>query len=134
MSTLDSSSFTPTLVSRPWGSWLRRQPDRQHPTPGEWSYRSSRLMQHEDRAVTRMEAKVRSLADGGLEGGNGTWLEALIDCLGALTDVLERVSATLSKDPDSLLTAEQLGDLFQLPARTIKDQTAAKQFSASPLW
>lgn len=65
--------------------------------------------------------------DVGPNRTDGHWSDALVECLRALTLVLEELSAKMPKDPDGLLTAEQLADLFQLSARTLKDQAAAGQ-------
>jgi len=53
------------------------------------------------------------------------WTNDLIEHLAALSAILQRWLDRPPQDPDSLLTAEQLGELLQLSPRTLKDQAAA---------
>jgi excisionase family DNA binding protein len=53
------------------------------------------------------------------------WQDALVACLGRLADVVEQSFGARERDPDVLLTAEELGDLLHLSPRTLKDQAAA---------
>jgi excisionase family DNA binding protein len=53
------------------------------------------------------------------------WPIVLIDHLQMLSAALKEIANRLPIDPDALLTAEQLGELFQLSPRTLKDQAGA---------
>ena len=63
----------------------------------------------------------------GIEGGPSVdrWPALLVEHLDALARVLQEVARRLPEDPDTLLTAEQLAELFQLSARTLKDLAGA---------
>lgn len=52
-------------------------------------------------------------------------LGLLLDYLSLLGTTLKEIAKRLPSDPDELLTAEQLAGLFQLSARTVKDQASA---------
>jgi excisionase family DNA binding protein len=53
------------------------------------------------------------------------WPIVLLDHLQMLSTALKEVASRLPLDPDALLTAEQLGEIFQLSPRTLKDQAGA---------
>jgi excisionase family DNA binding protein len=58
---------------------------------------------------------------------NTSWQTALIECAHALNRTMRDLAHAASKDPDELLTAEDLADLFHLSARTLKEQAAANR-------
>ncbi|CAM3513278.1 hypothetical protein KIPE111705_11885 [Kibdelosporangium persicum] len=53
------------------------------------------------------------------------WSIVLIDHLQILSTVPKEIASRLPADPDELFTAEQLAELFQLSACTLKDQAGA---------
>jgi excisionase family DNA binding protein len=53
------------------------------------------------------------------------WTVVLVEHLKLLSAVLHEIERRLPADPEALLTAEQVGELFQLSARTLKDQAGA---------
>jgi excisionase family DNA binding protein len=53
------------------------------------------------------------------------WPVVLLDHLQILSAALKEIATRLPADPDALLTAEQLGEIFQLSPRTLKDQAGA---------
>ncbi|TCO49698.1 helix-turn-helix domain-containing protein [Actinocrispum wychmicini] len=53
------------------------------------------------------------------------WSIVLIEHLQILSTALKEIAHRLPADPDELLTAEQLAELFHLSARTLKDQAGA---------
>ncbi|SDD80933.1 helix-turn-helix domain-containing protein [Actinokineospora iranica] len=61
----------------------------------------------------------------GQPAADGTVLAALLDHAVMISSILREISRLLPADPDALLTAEQLAELFQLSARTLKDQAGA---------
>jgi excisionase family DNA binding protein len=53
------------------------------------------------------------------------WTVVLVEHLKLLSSVLHEIERRLPADPDALLTAEELGELLQLSARTLKEQAGA---------
>jgi excisionase family DNA binding protein len=53
------------------------------------------------------------------------WPIVLLDHLQILSAALKEIVTRLPADRDALLTAEQLGEIFQLSPRTLKDQAGA---------
>ncbi|WP_158889898.1 helix-turn-helix domain-containing protein [Amycolatopsis anabasis] len=52
-------------------------------------------------------------------------LDGLTASVRELADAVRELAARSPRDPDALLTAEQVGELLSLPPRTLKDQAAA---------
>ncbi|RZQ65531.1 helix-turn-helix domain-containing protein [Amycolatopsis suaedae] len=51
--------------------------------------------------------------------------QSLAQALRELADAVRSLAAERTRDPDALLTAEQVGELLAIPARTVKDRAAA---------
>jgi excisionase family DNA binding protein len=60
--------------------------------------------------------------------GEGAPPHELADAIRALANAVRALAASAPKDADALLTAEQVGELFSLSPRTLKDQAAAGVF------
>jgi len=60
--------------------------------------------------------------------GEGAPSQELADAIRALANAVRALAASAPKDADALLTAEQVGELFCLSPRTLKDQAAAGVF------
>jgi excisionase family DNA binding protein len=80
--------------------------------------RPGQLFRHEGLEYTMMDADITG-------PDPHQWVIALVEYLDLLTTVLTEIGQGLPRDPDELLTAEQLAELFQLSARTLKDQAGA---------
>ena len=65
--------------------------------------------------------------ESGIENSAVTWPSQLAETLTTLSEVLKGLLDKPVADPDALLTSEQLSDLLQVPARTLRDQAAAGQ-------